>query len=291
MIFDLLHWKGIPMLIQHCIVTRFFIAAVTGTLAFVASTAITPTANADVVDYSLAKFLHYQQTANNAAPTTLTQANIFAQVNVGNANDFTSVSVSGGDGLVLSRTGRDWEGSTNYGSQSALDAAFPSGTTYMLNASGALGSFSESIEFDGSDSFSDTPFFTGNVYSDAQGMNPSQSFTFTWNTPPADGFFLYVEEASGFPVFEFDGFGLSGTSAVAPAGTFSAGTGYVVHIDFIDATEGTRDSFQTGTEFTGYVSTTSFQFTPTSVPEPSSFAIMALGLSRLFFRRRSRARV
>jgi len=51
-----------------------------------------------------------------------------------------------------------------------------------------------------------------------------------------------------------------------------------------------RDSFLTGMGFTGFFSETSFQFATASVPEPSSFAIMALGLPGLSFRRRSRTR-
>lgn len=264
-------------------------------LPIVAFALLVPTsAYADVVDYAIAKELGYQQTGDNTAPGTPVSAEMFGNFAVNNSADFNLVSLSGGAGLTYSTNngGFDWEGVATFGSQSAMDAAFPNGVTYTLNASGgSLGSFSEPITFDPGHAFPDTPFFTGSVFSDAQGLDASQPFTFDWNTPPADGFAFFIEQLSGPEVFYLDGFGGTDTNVTVPLGTFTAGTTYEASIVFFDVFESSPSEFSTGTEFTGFIKRTSFQFTTVAVPEPSMFAVLGIGLIGIATRRRSRTRV
>lgn len=265
------------MRIQHCL------------FALLTLVSVQPNVRADIIDYSVVKFLRYEQLADNTAPVILDHAEFFLQFSVSNPSDFTSVSLIGGAGLTAVQNGGDWEGVETYTTQAALDAAFPNGTTYQINASGALGTFSEPVTFSGADSYPVTPFFTGTVFSDAQGMDPTQSFTFEWNASPPDGVIFSVWEVNGPQVFEFDGFGgTAETSATLPGGTLSAGTTYNAFLTFPDFTADTVEDFPQGFGLTAFASETFFQFSPatSAVPEPSSGAMLLSIVYLMLLRRR-----
>ena len=64
---------------------------------------------------------------------------------------------------------------------------------------------------------------------------------------------------------------------------------YAAVIEFFDVTEGTPSVFPAGTESTGFLKVTSFQFTTAAVPEPSSLLLFGLGMATLARRRRKLA--
>lgn len=260
-------------------------------LVLLACTLPAESLRADVLDYAFGKALQFEQTADNTAPTTPSQAMVFGNLFVDNPGDFGSVSLSGGAGLTYSSFfgGFDWLGEAVYATQAEMDAAFPNAATYTLSASGGtLGTFNETITFGVSQEFPNTPFFTGSVVSDAQGMNASSDFTFSWNIPPSDGYQLFIEEVNGPEVFNQDGvFGGTETSATVSGGTFAAGTTYRAVIAFFDVEEGTRSSFPTGIEYTGFITETSFVFSTAAIPEPSTLALLVVAVPVMTRRRRS----
>tara|TARA_R110002049_G_scaffold72490_1_gene186928 strand:+ start:13195 stop:13557 length:363 start_codon:yes stop_codon:yes gene_type:complete len=117
-------------------------------------------------------------------------------------------------------------------------------------------------------------------------MDPSKPFNFTWNSPPADGFHLFMEDAEGEVVFYIEGIG--DTNAVIPAGSLLAGTDYKAHIGVFDITDDARDSFSTGFGASGYLNESFITFTTSSVPEPSSIVFLTLGVFGYAVRRRNR---
>jgi hypothetical protein len=260
---------------------------------------LTSTAAADVIDYSLAKILLHEQTANNTAPTVLEGAELFGQIALNNGTDFTSVSLGGavGSPIPFSTTNAffdDWEFFQDFPSQAQLDAAFPN-QTYTFDASGSpgLGTFSENVTLSGV--YPGIPFYTGTVFSDAQGFDASAPFTFTWNAVSGNSFFLTIEEVDGPEVFFVDGFGSSDTSAIIPGGTLTAGTDYEAYLAFANVTADQRDSFPQGEGLSGLARETYFEFTPGTgtpiVPEPSTLILFGtgmIGLGGFTFLRRKR---
>lgn len=246
------------------------------------STIFSTTANAAVIDYSIAKFQGFTQTADNTAPVTADTFQFYAQFATNNPNDFNTVSVDGAPGgsFALDDFGFDWERGVQFPTLTALNAAYPD-QVYTFEASGTLGTFSEPLSLTGG-FLASVPFFTGTVFSDLQGMDASQDFLLTWNSPPADGFGLFIIDLNtNSAAFGLEGFGDSMTTSVLiPGGTLTPGTNYEVVLDFIDASEGTVSSFSTGEEFTGFVNTTFLDFSTasSSVPEPAGIWLMASAL-------------
>lgn len=196
----------------------------------------------------------------------------------------------------MTQFGGDWEFAQTFPSLAALNAVFPDGGAYSLETSGgSLGAFIEPMSFP-TGSFPAIPFFTGTVFSDANGLNPNQDLNFSWNTPPGDVlFFAIIESATNNEVFFLDGFrngNENDTSVVLPGGTFSANTDYEAILTFATGLDDTRTVFPSGSGLSARGRETNFAFTTgaaAAVPEPSTAILVScLLLGMLVHRQRRR---
>lgn len=254
-----------------------------------------PGVYADVEEYNFVKLRVGQQTGDGVTPGGPYQYEAFAQVFTSNFSDFTSVTLNGPTGSGVSTplanvsSANDWEFYSPFGTQAALDAAYPAGE-YMLDATGPLGTFSETVQMPAT-TFPDQPVFTGSVYSMLQGMNPSQDVPVTWAPPTGNLWILGVEEVNGPEVFflsTLTGEPQGGTSASLPGGTLQPNTQYEAYLLVGNATQDVRDSFDTGQSIAapGLASETRIAFeTGDAIPEPTALAALAAALLALAARR------
>lgn len=132
-----------------------------------------------------------------------------------------------------------WEGSAEFDTLSALEAAFPDSATpwtLVLDTLNDGDAISFSLVLNGG-LFPNPPTLTN--YTAAQSIDSTADFTLNWNTftsGTADDLILvFVESLDYETVFETDLESLNGTatSATIPSGTLSPGTPYYFSISFI----------------------------------------------------------
>jgi hypothetical protein len=126
-----------------------------------------------------------------------------------------------------------------------------------------------------------------------QGLNAANSITLDFNamdvspnaTPGASNIFFSVVNASNVTVFDSGALATTATSVTIPGGTLSAGQSYTFDLLFDDRITGSVNGIPVGEE----ISTTQFYDTHTggsfftaagAVPEPSTRAMMLVGLRR-----------
>ncbi len=242
----------------------------------------TSTAWAEVTDWRLSKLRVYEQTASNTQPTQNPTTVFQADVRTENLNDLTSLSLGGAPGSPVSLNGPFGNGSSyrwridqDFADEAAMNAAYPNNASYTLDAQGPQGPTSESIAFSGTFPV-EIPYFTGQVYQNLQGMNPSQDLTLTWDTLPSgvDAFVFIDDDSAGVEVFDEEVTGL--TSTVIPGNTLSPNVEHIALIAYFAETSDARNGFTTGQGSTEFITLTELFFTTgTAIPEPSS---MLLGL-------------
>ncbi|MEP2775627.1 MAG: hypothetical protein ABJQ29_03340 [Luteolibacter sp.] len=199
-------------------------------------------------DWRLNKARNFNQAADNTAPTTAIFWDVHSQVETRNADDATTVSLSGG-GLSSPVTyGLDdpgeWFYEKDYATENLLDTEFPDSQVYTITISGGeLGTVSQEINIGGKD-FPTIPYLVDAVFTDAQSIDPTLDFDLDWNTPSNSTDVSFVVSSlpnEGGTEF-FDGYNLglvAGTTIPAqsvPAGFHAYG--YLEFSKFLNASNG-----------------------------------------------------
>jgi hypothetical protein len=244
----------------------------------------------------------YEQTGNG---NTLTLNGTFfsADVNTSVPNPYTSVSMTFPGAMSpitsfsqLSPT--DYHYQTGlYSTLAAMHTDFPTGTyTFTANNGDAA-----SYNYTADDYSASLPYLTGTNYTDLQGMNSAQPFNFTFS-PFTTGstatdsfiFFTIFDDTLGKSVFDAGFLPATTTGVTLPGGALHPGDLFSYELDFSN-----RDVLTTG--FTGGGGPPQLGFdvradgtfttaAAAATPEPSSAALLGLGLLAAACRRLVRRR-
>lgn len=239
----------------------------------------------------------YTQTGNGNS-LIFSQAFFSGELNSVSANAYSSVTMTypgPGSPVSLSEVSPP---STLYRFQTpslptkaAMDAAFPVGTyTFTTNTPDTA-----NLVYAADDYPLSLPYLTGTDFSSLQGMNPANPFTFdlspfiTGATANSSFIFLTIFDfTSGTFVFSDDFLPSTTPSVTLPANTLAFGHsfGYEVIFDNRDTVSGTGAA--NFPPFIGFDIRTDGSFTSEQrpVPEPTTLALLGLGLAGLGFSRR-----
>jgi len=271
-----------------------------------------PLANADLTDYGLFKGVNYQQ-SGNTQPSAIIGALGIVSLDDDNGADFASAHVattspSSPFPLSVQLSGNSFGiglGNTNlskaYGTQTALDTDLPNSALYQFAVSGGtLGTKTASLTSPATDLFPSVPFFNGSIFSQLQGMHSAAPFQFAWNgfTPAAgtdsnsgqiiidihrvsDG----KDMLSGFLPFGDNTF----KSFLLPANTLQPNTTYDASLVYANGILTPNAGFGGAFSQIDFATKTDLIFT--TVPEPSSLMLLAVGSLGLFAYIRRRRRV
>ena len=264
---------------------------------FLASGAVT--AHAGTISFvDIFKNIDYIQTGNG---NTLNSSGAFfsADLNSVGVNDYSNVTMTyPGPGSPVSlpefnspSTDYHYQ-TTTFATQGDMDASFPTGT-YTFDADNTD---TASLQYSGDDYAQSLAYLTGNDYSNLQGMDPANSFTFNFS-PFVTGsnavfsyvFFTIYDETLGETVYNGGFMSSSTTSVTVPGGTLAFGDTFDYEIDFSnrDIQNGTGGEFPPELGFdTRTDGTFSTEKQPASVPEPSTIILGGLGLGALAIARR-----
>jgi hypothetical protein len=169
--------------------------------------------------------------------------------------------------------------SSPYFSSSAdLQAAYPFGT-YSITATGPAGTSSSTIEYNNNYFTTAIPYIQN--YSSLNGLNTRQGFTvlypsFTPDPAVTEGFtfFTIYDATTGVAVYSDEFQSPNSTSAFIAANTLSPGVTYDFELDYSDRLNGPN-------YVQGFDVRTDGSFSTAAVPEPSTWALMLLGVAAL----------
>jgi len=171
---------------------------------------------------------------------------------------------------------------TYFSTQAAMDAAYPFGT-YTFTADADTASFTYSAD----DYPQSLPYLTGNDYTNLQGMDPSQPFTFDFNPFVAGSTatgseldFIVVDETQGISVYSNPLLPTTTTSVTIPANTLAGGDSFyyeLLYSNFDNNVLPSTGVSGTHVEF-DLITTGSFTTSSPSVPEPSTVVLSGLAL-------------
>jgi hypothetical protein len=236
-------------------------------------------AQAAITSFDLSQFAEYAQTSN-AQPDSGSFL-FFPSIQYTDLSDLSSAAVfyNNDEDLILLGnplpSGDEFFKSKilYFSSQSELEAAFPNGTVYdYFIFGGTLGSQTGILQTPPVSLLPNVPFLTGTTYSQLQGLDPGQPFTFNFNeavfNSEFDNFpnirFRIFPEIEGSAVFDID-LDPTATSTLLPANTLVPNTGYSFNLQFVQSLFALDAGFDGASSFQGFFSTTEGSFTTGSI--------------------------
>jgi hypothetical protein len=250
--------------------------------------AVMSTGNAQTISQApIFKTGTFQQTSSSAPSA----ANGFfwdARLFLNNPGDFDSVTLTypgAGSPTTLALTNpTTFDKSSSFGTQAAMDAAFPFGTytfTAMKSGTGATSTLSTSYSQDAYPL--SIPSLTTTSWNALQGLRPSQaqSISFAPFTPSgsADESFVFfsIFDSGNNRVFGQDFLAASTTSVLLPANTLNFQSTYTFDLIYSDRiVPGLNPRHDLGFDYL-----TLGTFRTSAVPEPGAVAVMVVGVSTL----------
>ncbi len=174
-----------------------------------------------------------------------------------------------------------------------LNTAFPFGS-YVFNVTNSvtLASQTATIDYSAVATPLSVPELTSASYDGLQGLNAASGFTFDFNSfaqNPSGNLayvFLNVFDAGGTDVFSQGFLDPATTSIFMPGGTLAAGQSYTFDLVFDDRITGSDGTTPNTIFFDDH---TDGSFTTAAVPEPATWAVLALGMAGLGAALRRRA--
>lgn len=248
---------------------------------------VSPSSNAQDVEYYSVNKTQFLTQTSTAAPT-LDSFGFGAVVAQASGGSLISASVSLPAGSTNSSpvalgpigNGNLAFASSSSPTQAGLDARFNNGT-YGFSITGGSGSYSGSVLLTGDTYPAPVPTVTNTNWSGgALVVDPSQNFTLTWNSFSNFGAGDSVGLQDNSDTVQFS-YNTNTTSQLFAAGSLAPNTSYAFTLYFEDFTNINTSSIPDAPGNASYIDNT--RFTVQTVPEPSTTAILFIGIGFLYF--------
>ena len=254
-------------------------------------------AQAQVTKFNMLRSTYYDQ-ASDSVPTANLRA--FEILLLGSPGDLQKATVTTPSGTNYSKLGSldgsSFDFSAYPGSEAAAISSFPSGNYTVSVTKGNLTGKSDSINFPNYATQTFVPQILGDGFSRLNSTPGSQSITLDLSAPsnfnsagPDSGFdFSILDITAGWTtVFSTTAINPSSPSITIPANTLTSNHQYQFdyEVSLVQTNSLSFGGSPVTDSFSGSAWTTLGQFT-SPVPEPSSFAAIALGALALLRRRR-----
>jgi hypothetical protein len=190
----------------------------------------TPLAGAEVSEFVVAKVRFYQQESVN--PPSEVEVYVFHAFIDSLDGDAGGATVNGSTPMSETLPG-EWLLDVVYGSQAALDNAWPGAQSYDLDLSGGLlGSRHESLALVNPEVYPGPSALTPSSYTAAQGASANEDLLIEWVTPDSNTDFVILEISSTDGEVEIvdERFDPAQTSFLIPAAALDAGRTYLIEM-------------------------------------------------------------
>jgi hypothetical protein len=213
-------------------------------LRLIAPIFLISSAHGVVEDWFMDKGITYRQSGDGNQPSAAAAWTIEVTVVTTNPGDFGSVSISR-DGSAVSHSfvfvDGEWNFDADYQSEAAMNAEFPSSSTYTITASGGtLGQQVQTFTL-GAANYPNIPYLVGSDYTRVQSIDAQSDFVFHWNA--AGGFgnaggLEIIERPTDIEaaLFEIDAVPLPESQSLA-AVTLEDGYCYEGYLSFLNSVE------------------------------------------------------
>jgi len=248
--------------------------------------AVPSSTNAQDVNYYNVNKIDFLTQTGLASPTTDTFAfgSVVGQTSGGSLSSGSLTLPAGSASAsplayILNGNGNLSLSGPNSPTQAGLDAEYNTGT-YVFNINGGSGSYSASITTPADAYPASTPTITNTNWSGgALVIDPAQSFTLTWNSFSnfSTGDSVQLFDSSG--AFNFF-YNTNTTSQTFAADTFAPNTSYAFTLGFSDDAANNDSSIPNALGEALYINDTRFTV---QAPEPSTTAILSIGMGFLYF--------